>query len=176
MINVQIIYNILLLKWKSDTSSQGNWHMGPQEPGIILCMHPANERWRYSVTPSLIGWAHILNYPWGTPIQGWFYYWCLNFLNGLLSCIKNSSCNCLHVLLKIIHEATANIHRHYPDDMTRKTTDHLIKHSQGLCCFWNANTYSESLIPWSLSFLKCRHIFRVTDTLTPDDLTNLIFF
>ena len=26
--------------------------------GIILCMHPANERWRYSVTPSLIGWAY----------------------------------------------------------------------------------------------------------------------
>ena len=32
--------------------------------GIILCMHPANERWRYSVTPSLIGWAHTQNDPW----------------------------------------------------------------------------------------------------------------
>ena len=29
-------------------------------PGIILCMHPANERWRYIVRSSLIGWAHIL--------------------------------------------------------------------------------------------------------------------
>ena len=27
-------------------------------PWIILCMRPANERWRYTVTPSLIGWAH----------------------------------------------------------------------------------------------------------------------
>ena len=26
-------------------------------------MHPANERWRYSVTPSLIVWAHIQNDP-----------------------------------------------------------------------------------------------------------------
>ena len=31
--------------------------------GIILCMLPANERRRYSVTPSLIGWAHTHNAP-----------------------------------------------------------------------------------------------------------------
>ena len=30
---------------------------------INLCIHPANERWRYSVTPSLIGWTHIQNDP-----------------------------------------------------------------------------------------------------------------
>ena len=29
----------------------------------ILCMCPANERWRYSVTPSLIGWAYTQNDP-----------------------------------------------------------------------------------------------------------------
>ena len=27
-------------------------------------MRPANERWLYSVTPSLIGWAHMENDPW----------------------------------------------------------------------------------------------------------------
>ena len=32
-------------------------------PGIILCMHTANERWCYSVTPSLIGLAHTQNDP-----------------------------------------------------------------------------------------------------------------
>ena len=32
--------------------------------GIILRMRPANERWRYSVTPSLIGWAHTQNDLW----------------------------------------------------------------------------------------------------------------
>ena len=26
-------------------------------PGLILDLHPANERRRYKVTPSLIGWA-----------------------------------------------------------------------------------------------------------------------
>ena len=31
--------------------------------GIILCMHPVNEIWRYSVTPSLIRWVHTQNDP-----------------------------------------------------------------------------------------------------------------
>ena len=31
--------------------------------GIIMCMHPANERRRYSVTSFLIGWAHAQNDP-----------------------------------------------------------------------------------------------------------------
>ena len=35
---------------------------------IILCMYPANGRWRYTVTSSLIGWAHTQNDPW-TDIQ-----------------------------------------------------------------------------------------------------------
>ena len=33
-----------------------NYALG--DSGMILCMCPAKERWRYSVTPSLIGWAH----------------------------------------------------------------------------------------------------------------------
>ena len=33
--------------------------------GIILSMHPANERQRYRVTPSLIGWAHAQSDPCG---------------------------------------------------------------------------------------------------------------
>ena len=32
--------------------------------GIILCMGPANERRRYNVTSSPIGWAHTQNDPW----------------------------------------------------------------------------------------------------------------
>ena len=31
---------------------------------IILCVRSASERWCYSVTPSLIGWAHTQNDPW----------------------------------------------------------------------------------------------------------------
>ena len=37
--------------------------------GIILCMRPANERWCYNVTSSLIGWAHSQNYPWSCYIR-----------------------------------------------------------------------------------------------------------
>ena len=37
----------IILFWDFDIAS-----------GIILCMRPANEIRRYSVTPSLIGWAH----------------------------------------------------------------------------------------------------------------------
>ena len=33
-------------------------------PGLILGLRPANERRRYKVTPSLIGWAQTLNQPW----------------------------------------------------------------------------------------------------------------
>ena len=29
------------------------------DAGIILCMRPANERRRYNVTSSLIGWTHV---------------------------------------------------------------------------------------------------------------------
>ena len=29
--------------------------------GIIFCVSPANERWRYIVTSSLIGWEHTQN-------------------------------------------------------------------------------------------------------------------
>ena len=32
--------------------------------GIVLCMHPANDRWSYIVTSSLIGWVHTQNDPW----------------------------------------------------------------------------------------------------------------
>ena len=33
-------------------------------PRLILGLHPANERRRYKVTPSLIGWAQTKNQPW----------------------------------------------------------------------------------------------------------------
>ena len=33
-------------------------------PRIILCIHPANERWCYIVTSSTIGWSHTQNDPW----------------------------------------------------------------------------------------------------------------
>ena len=52
---------------------------------FILCMRPANERWRYSVTPSLIGWAHTQNDPWDYPTYDT--YWA--------NCVKSQFCWCL---------------------------------------------------------------------------------
>ena len=49
-----------------------------QYAGLILGLHPANERRRYKVTPSLIGWAQTWN-------QSWMCYqklvnkWCVCF-------------------------------------------------------------------------------------------------
>ena len=40
--------------------------IGLKQPGIILWMHPANERQCYIVTMSLIGWTHTQNGPWAT--------------------------------------------------------------------------------------------------------------
>ena len=48
----------------------------------ILCIRPANERWRYTVTPSLIGWAHTQNDSW------MFCYLTISYLWGTH---KNSS-------------------------------------------------------------------------------------
>ena len=33
-------------------------------PGLVFCMRPANERRRYTVTSSLVGWAHTQKDPW----------------------------------------------------------------------------------------------------------------
>ena len=45
--------------------------------GIIFCVRPANERRRYNVTSSLIGWAHTQNYPcmwWLLLVPSMIYY------------------------------------------------------------------------------------------------------
>ena len=48
----QLLYSILLIQ-----------HFIYIYPGIILCVCPANERRRYNVTSSHIGWAHTQNDP-----------------------------------------------------------------------------------------------------------------
>ena len=47
---------------------QGCYNSTGEITGIILCMHPANERQRYYVMPCLIGWAHTKNDPWDSMI------------------------------------------------------------------------------------------------------------
>ena len=72
----EILTSILALKLVLEPASIWTHH-GDQcrekrgvvifSPGIILCMRPANERWRYIVTSSLIGWAHIYKMIPGSP-------------------------------------------------------------------------------------------------------------
>ena len=38
-------------------------HCQSTHTGVILCMRPANERRRYNVTSSFIGWAHTISDP-----------------------------------------------------------------------------------------------------------------
>ena len=38
-------------------------------PGINLWMHPANKKWCYILTSSLIGWAHTQNNPFSTGVN-----------------------------------------------------------------------------------------------------------
>ena len=39
----------------------GHYPLAPVSPTGIICMHPANKKRHYSVTPYLIGWTHIQN-------------------------------------------------------------------------------------------------------------------
>ena len=68
--------------------------------GIILCMRPANERRRYIVTASLIGWALTQNGP----------------SDGLVQETRNSIANALELHLSctnsLICEVTSNFHGH----------------------------------------------------------------
>ena len=49
--------------FSSNTKNQVNSFLKAPFPGIILCMATANGRRRYTVTSSLIGWAHTQNDP-----------------------------------------------------------------------------------------------------------------
>ena len=78
------------------------------EPGIILCMHPANERRPYNVTSSLIGWAHTQNehsdwateciWEWHTPWRVGRWQMCikLQLYNMKMSIISCGMTNAIH--------------------------------------------------------------------------------
>ena len=55
----QLAHRNELLPWGIEIS-----YVDPCSTGIILYMRRANERRRYIVTSSLIGWAHLQNDPW----------------------------------------------------------------------------------------------------------------
>ena len=65
-------HDVLITSWTVLPWDVAKWNL-PQEAEVIfdmltisefiLCMRPANERRRYNVTSSLIGWAHSQNGP-----------------------------------------------------------------------------------------------------------------
>ena len=58
-------YGFIIIDWFISSSIDNLSKVGahPSISGIILCMRPANERRRYNVTSSLIGYTHTLNDP-----------------------------------------------------------------------------------------------------------------
>ena len=66
---------------------------------IILCMHPANERRRYNVTLSLIGWVHPQNDPCCAqiiapplaPSRPWNVEWCTPVKNNWTNPLKRAT-------------------------------------------------------------------------------------
>ena len=69
--SVQASVTLCCVTWRHDWYC--SFHM--EEAGIILWMRTANERRRYSVTSSLIGWAHSQNDPWGSRFPGDIISW-----------------------------------------------------------------------------------------------------
>ena len=59
----QVLLNELINSWHTEQFSRHS--------GIMLCICPTNERRRYIVTSSLIGWAHTRTDPWHLK-----YCWC----------------------------------------------------------------------------------------------------
>ena len=59
------------------------WHVSLSwlypRSGLILGLPPANERRRYKVTPSLIGWAQTYYQPWRLwyASHHWYHSWCV---------------------------------------------------------------------------------------------------
>ena len=79
------------------------FELDDRAPGLILCMCPANERRRYTVTPSLIGWAQTQNNPWGSVTPSSQCQWGFPAIDPLFPpiCYHYSSNECL-------------IHFHFP--------------------------------------------------------------
>ena len=61
---IEMVINFIKLCWDQcwlGMRKSGQLYFYHSIPGILLCMLPSNERRRYVVTSSLIGWAHTQN-------------------------------------------------------------------------------------------------------------------
>ena len=60
-VNFLVSTKCIILEQNQHTGSINLASQHNQRDYIILCMHPTNERWCYSATPPLIGWAYTEN-------------------------------------------------------------------------------------------------------------------
>ena len=70
LIFIRIILDPFWAKCMNDWKYQ-HWNGCKRHSRVILRMRPANERRRYSVTPSLIGWAHTQKIPGHYSVSQW---------------------------------------------------------------------------------------------------------
>ena len=145
-------------------------------PGIILWMRPANERWGYNVTSSLIGWACSQNLPctscesalkWmpqNTLIisQHWFRYW-LGAISYQAITWANVDPDMYHNLVSLGHNELVIIKRIGVNNglvLEKATTKTGImetnydkkKHQLLVLCHWAEKSYTETkgLLFWQI--------------------------
>ena len=63
--SLESVWNLLV------ATNIADMHGNLSNSGLILHLHPANERRRYKVTPSLIGLVQNENQPWNFAILFW---------------------------------------------------------------------------------------------------------
>ena len=61
------------------TRLEWQYHCLCQSTGLIVGLHPANERQHYFITTSLIGWAQAYNQPWSSLLYLPFSFWGVSY-------------------------------------------------------------------------------------------------
>ena len=92
--------------------------------GIIVCMYPANERWRYIVTASLISWVHTQNDLWNV---NWL---CdiKSIILELMYWIDSLKISCKLVLRWMLHDLTDD-YRKVSNIRCTLVSDEIVDHS-----------------------------------------------
>ena len=128
------------------------WLFQPLSSGIILCLHPTNERWRYSVTPILIGWAHTQNDLWS----------CCIYLR-----------KCKHIFIfSVISQDWGGADSWKPSSW--KTRTHLF--TSQYYGYWYPGETRHGLSSPRILWFRCETIFWPPYILTPGSMYRTIFW
>ena len=106
--------------------------MNRMTTGIILWMHPVNERWRYNVTSSLIGLVHSQNDPWTSYFKHVHLRSELYMKNHQWVMRQATGINGLKQI--IFHFHLPQLRPHYQDQTTPS---------------WGPHSFNQNTLPWS---------------------------